>query len=59
MTTVIKNPTGDFFSAWSPDGKAFVYCSLIDDSVTNFFKNNRLFIYDLEDKNKQGDSQRH
>jgi Tol biopolymer transport system component len=24
MTTVISNPVGDFFSAWSPDGKAFV-----------------------------------
>ena len=47
MTTVINNPTGDFFDNWSPDGKAFVYSSTLDDSVTNFFKNNRLFIYDL------------
>ena len=47
MTTVISNPVGDFFSVWSPDGKAFVYSSLIDDSVSNFYKINRLFIYDL------------
>lgn len=47
MTTVISNRVGDFFSVWSPDGKAFVYSSLIDDSVSNFYKNNRLFIYDL------------
>ena len=50
MTTVISNPTGDFFNDWSPDGNAFVYASLIDDSVSNFYKNNRLFIYDLETK---------
>ena len=50
MTTVISNPVGDFFSSWSPDGKAFVYSSLIDDSVSNFYKNNRLFIYELSTK---------
>jgi len=50
MTTLISNPVGDFFNVWSPDGKAFVYSSLIDDSVSNFYKNNRLFIYDLGTK---------
>jgi dipeptidyl aminopeptidase/acylaminoacyl peptidase len=50
MTTVINNPTGDFFNNWSPDGNAFVYGSAINDSVTNYFKNNRLFIYDLKTK---------
>jgi dipeptidyl aminopeptidase/acylaminoacyl peptidase len=48
MTTMVNNPVGDFFNVWSPDGKAFVYSSLIDDSVSNFYKINRLFIYDLE-----------
>ena len=50
MTPLITNPVGDFFSVWSPDGKAFVYSSLIDDSVSNFYKNNRIFIYDLTTK---------
>src|SRR5215203_3601558 len=50
MTTVISNPVGDFFNAWSPDGKAFAYSTLIDDSVSNFYKNNRLFVYDLGTK---------
>ncbi|ALJ01621.1 S9 family peptidase [Rufibacter tibetensis] len=45
--TLVANPTGDFFSRWSPDGKAFVYSSSLDDSTTYFFKNNRLFIYDV------------
>lgn len=50
MITVINNPTGDFFNNWSPDGNAFVYGSAVNDSVTNYFKNNRLFIYDLKTK---------
>ena len=48
MTTVVNNPTGDFFYQWSPDGAAFIYGSTVNDSVSNFFKNNRLFIYDLK-----------
>jgi len=50
MTTIISNPTGDFFNSWNPDGTAFVYGSQVNDSVTNYFKNNRLFIYDLKTK---------
>lgn len=50
MTTVVSNPTGDFFNEWSPDGTAFVYGSTVNDSVTNYFKNNRLFIYDCKTK---------
>lgn len=50
MTTVISNPTGDFFNVWSPDGTAFVYGSAVNDSTTEYFKNNRLFIYDLKTK---------
>ena len=50
MTIFISNPTGDFFSRWSPDGKAFVYSSSLNDSTTFYFKNNRLFIYDLTSK---------
>ncbi len=53
MTTVIANPTGDFFNEWSPDGSAFVYGSNVNDSVTNFFKNNRLFIYDIATKSSR------
>jgi dipeptidyl aminopeptidase/acylaminoacyl peptidase len=50
MTTLVSNPTGDFFNNWSPDGTAFVYGSQVNDSVTNYFKNNRLFIYDMKTK---------
>lgn len=47
VTTLITNPTGDFFNRWNPDGSAFVYGSSVNDSTTYFFKNNRLFIYDM------------
>ena len=50
ITTVVNNPTGDFFNNWNPDGTSFVYGSTLADSVTNFFKNNHLFIYNLSAK---------
>ena len=50
VTTLVNNPTGDNFNYWNPDGTAFVYESEVNDSVTNFYKNNRLFIYDLKTK---------
>lgn len=50
VTTLVNNPTSDNFNYWNPDGTAFVYESEVNDSVTNFYKNNRLFIYDLKTK---------
>jgi len=47
MDTLIKNPTGDFFSRWSPDAKSFLYSSSVNDSTTFYYANNRLFIFDL------------
>jgi dipeptidyl aminopeptidase/acylaminoacyl peptidase len=47
---LIANPTGDAFSEWSPDGKFFIYRSSIDDSLSNFFRNSRLFIYEMATK---------
>jgi dipeptidyl aminopeptidase/acylaminoacyl peptidase len=50
MTTLINTPTGDFIERWNPDGKSFIYGSSVDDSTTFYFKNNRLFIYDMQSK---------
>ena len=50
MDTLIKNPTGDFFSRWNPEGTSFAYGSALTDSVSNYYKNNKLFIYDLSTK---------
>ncbi len=47
---LISNPSNDGLTEWAPDGKAFIYRSSVDDSVSNFFRNSRLFIYDLSTK---------
>ena len=47
LTKVVSNPTGDFFNEWGPDSRSFVYGSSVTDSVSNFYKNNRLFIFDI------------
>ncbi len=53
ITTLVSNPTGDFFSRWSPDGTEFIYNSAVNDSVSNYYKNNRLFIYNLTSKSSR------
>ena len=50
IEVLVANPSSDAFVKWSPDGKAFIYRSSVNDSVTNFFVNGRLFIYDLTSK---------
>jgi len=40
----IADPAGDGLIAWSPDGNSLLYTSPIDDTVSNYYKNNRLFI---------------
>jgi dipeptidyl aminopeptidase/acylaminoacyl peptidase len=47
IDTLVRNPTGDFFSRWSPDGKSFLYSSAVNDSTSFYYTNNRLFIYDM------------
>jgi len=53
VSLLVTNPTGDFFSRWSPDGSAFIYNSSLNDSTTNYYKNNRLFIYDMTSKSSR------
>ncbi len=50
MDVLIANPTADAFIEWSPDSKEFIYRSSLDDSVSNFFKTGRIFIYDMATK---------
>ena len=47
MDVLVNNPTADMIGRWSPDGKAFVYYSSLNDSISDYYKNNRLFIYDM------------
>ncbi|GAA4407910.1 S9 family peptidase [Nibrella viscosa] len=41
--TIVKNPLGDFFAAWSPDSKTILFTTSADDSTSYFYKNNRVF----------------
>lgn len=47
ITTLVSNPSGDFFQRWNPEGTAFVYGSSVNDSTSFYFKNNRAFIYEM------------
>jgi dipeptidyl aminopeptidase/acylaminoacyl peptidase len=53
ITTLVSNLTGDFFSRWNPEGNSFVYSSSLNDSTTNFYKNSRMFIYDINAKSSR------
>jgi len=44
VTTTIADPAGDQLIAWSPDGSSLLYSSSINDTTSNYYKNNRLFI---------------
>ncbi len=50
LEVLVNNPSGDFIEAWSPDGKQFIYNSSGSDTTTFYYKNDRLFIYDLQSK---------
>lgn len=50
IETLISNPSSDGLTEWAPDGSAFIYRSSVDDSITNFFRNGRMFIYTLSTK---------
>ncbi len=49
-SVLVNNPGGDFFIDWAPDGKQFVFSSSLADTISNYYKNNRLLIYDLNSK---------
>lgn len=47
MKTIVQNPSSDFFQLWSPDSKQIAYTSAINDTVSQYYKNSRVFIMDL------------
>ncbi len=50
IKTIVNNPGGDFIQNWSPDGKSLLYTSTVNDTISQFYKNNRVFIYSLENE---------
>ncbi|MFC4231395.1 prolyl oligopeptidase family serine peptidase [Parasediminibacterium paludis] len=53
VQVVINNTSTDNFQIWSKDSKQFVYSSFFDDTISNFYKNNHLVVYDLTNKNSK------
>jgi dipeptidyl aminopeptidase/acylaminoacyl peptidase len=53
ITSLVDNPSADFLSVWSPDGKSFIYSSNLSDSISNYYKNSRYFIYDMVNKKER------
>ena len=47
VNTIVSNPSNDFIIDWNPNGRQFVYGSSLGDTLTQFYKNNKIFIYDL------------
>ena len=47
LEKVIANKSADNFSAWSPDGKLFLYTTSLDNRESNFYKNQKVFKYEL------------
>jgi len=50
LDKLITNPSADGFDLWSPDGSKFIYTSSVDNDSSNFYTNNRYFIYDISER---------
>ena len=47
IKTIIANPSADFASKWSPESDKILYTSALDNRTSNYYENNKLFVYDL------------
>lgn len=47
IKTIVSNPGSDFIQQWNPEGKSILYTSSVNDTISNYFKNNRTFIHSL------------
>jgi dipeptidyl aminopeptidase/acylaminoacyl peptidase len=47
IKTIVSNPGSDFFQRWHPEGKSILYSSAVNDTLSNYYMNNRVFIYSL------------
>ena len=47
IKTIISNPGADFIQGWNPENKSILFSSTVNDTVTDYYKNNRIFIYSL------------
>lgn len=50
LTTLVSNPSSDFFLRWDPTGNFFLYNSNLNDTTSFYFTNSREFIFDMNSK---------
>ncbi len=48
---LVTNAGSDNLAGWSPDSKSILFSSYEDDTVANFYKNDKLFRIDVDGKN--------
>ena len=49
-TTVVSNPGADSFQDWSPDSRKILFTTYLDDTVSYYYANPKLFILDLDSR---------
>lgn len=47
ISSLVRNLSADNFVTWSPDSKAILYSSNESDTISNYYKNNKVFKLDL------------
>ena len=47
ITSVVVNPSSDFFEDWSPDSKELLYSTNLSDTTSNFYMNGKMFVINL------------
>ena len=50
---LVNNPSSDRLEDWSPDSKQLLFTSHLEDSVSNFYSNSKIFVIDIESKNSR------
>jgi dipeptidyl aminopeptidase/acylaminoacyl peptidase len=48
VTPLVTNKSSDGLEAWSPDGQWILYSSFLNDTTSNFYKNDKLFRIKLD-----------
>ncbi|MEM9847445.1 MAG: S9 family peptidase, partial [Bacteroidota bacterium] len=50
VVSLVNNPSADFLEDWSPDGTSILYSSSLDNRSSNYYKNGKYFILNLNNK---------
>lgn len=50
IVRTVTNPSSDSFEDWSPDSREILFTTNLNDSVSNFYANSKLFVLNIESK---------